>query len=460
MDTTKQSGFIPEEPSEDDYFMGGVTGVVSKVQIESGDWTPYQPAPLPQYLDGKFDTLSCTTFSALSVLETKLNFMIANNKLSGASLSFLRANGYMVDNKVHFSRRFTAIKSGTTMMGNTFKNVADSIRREGLVPDYMLPFGGTTWSEYHDTKNIDLKMNAMGLRFLSFFDVKYEWVVINSENGLVDTPLERKSVKEARQETPLQMGIPFPSTHATTLMSDTEIFDTYTPFHFVFSDTYPVHYIFKISIEERKTDVVFRFENNLGLGSVSNDVIMLQKFLNTTDTPIGNYGKETTFFGELTKKALVAFQKKWAISPAIGYFGAVTRAKVNSLVSLDVVVGQSKLDAWCMATQRHEGYYPGSTSYRNNNPGNLRYVGQANTTGRDIRNFAIFSTYADGYQALKMMLVNACTGKSQVYNPTDTLYQFYAKYAPDSDGNNSRQYADTVALAIGVSPTVSISSLI
>ena len=173
MDTTKQSGFIPEEPSAEDYFMGGVTGVASKVQVENGDWTAYQPSPLPQYLDGKFDTLSCTTFSAVSILETKLNFLLANNKMSGACVSFLRTNGYIVDNKVHFSRRFSAIKSGTTMMGNTFKNVGDSLRKDGLIPDHMLFFGGTTWSEYHDVKNIDLKMVALGLRFLAFFDIKY-----------------------------------------------------------------------------------------------------------------------------------------------------------------------------------------------------------------------------------------------------------------------------------------------
>jgi len=159
METTKQSGFIPEEPSAEDYFMGGVTGVISKVQIENGDWTKYQPNPLAQYLPGKFDTMSCTTFSAVSVIEAKLNFMLANNLMSGASVSFLRTNGYIVDNKVHFSRRFTAIKSGTTMMGNSFKNVADSIRKDGLIPDFALSFGGTTWSEYHDPKNINLNIS-------------------------------------------------------------------------------------------------------------------------------------------------------------------------------------------------------------------------------------------------------------------------------------------------------------
>lgn len=464
MDTTKQSGFIPEEPSAEDYFMGGVTGVASKVQVENGDWTAYQPSPLPQYLDGKFDTLSCTTFSAVSILETKLNFLLANNKMSGACVSFLRTNGYIVDNKVHFSRRFSAIKSGTTMMGNTFKNVGDSLRKDGLIPDHMLFFGGTTWSEYHDVKNIDLKMVALGLRFLAFFDIKYEWVVVNSINGLVDTPREKSSVMEAKQEMPLQMAIPFPSTHATTLMSDTEIFDTYPPYEFTFSDTYPVHYIFKLSIEERKTDVVFQFNNNLSLGSVSNDVLMLQKFLNTTDTPVGNYGKETTFFGELTKNALVAFQKKWAISPAIGYFGQVTRAKVNSLVSPEVVVKQSRIDAFCYAIQKHEGYYPGSKSYRNNNPANFRWTkfvqDTLGATGKDNTSFAVFPTYNAGFNALKVFINMACTNQLAAYRSSMNIYDFFNVYAPPQDNNDSKRYAEVVALAVGVSPTSSISILL
>jgi peptidoglycan hydrolase-like protein with peptidoglycan-binding domain len=39
----------------------------------------------------------------------------------------------------------------------------------------------------------------------------------------------------------------------------------------------------------------------------------------------------TTYFGQLTKSALIEFQKNVGISPASGYFGPITRKYVNGL---------------------------------------------------------------------------------------------------------------------------------
>jgi peptidoglycan hydrolase-like protein with peptidoglycan-binding domain len=39
----------------------------------------------------------------------------------------------------------------------------------------------------------------------------------------------------------------------------------------------------------------------------------------------------TTYFGSLTRAALAEFQKSAGITPAAGYFGAKTRAYINSL---------------------------------------------------------------------------------------------------------------------------------
>lgn len=75
---------------------------------------------------------------------------------------------------------------------------------------------------------------------------------------------------------------------------------------------------------------------DLELGSESEDVKRLQQFLNgqgfvVSQTGPGSIGNETIYFGTLTRDALVAFQTFYSISPAVGYFGPITRAKVNSL---------------------------------------------------------------------------------------------------------------------------------
>lgn len=87
------------------------------------------------------------------------------------------------------------------------------------------------------------------------------------------------------------------------------------------------------------------FTKNLKLGDTDTQVLLLQKALNKdTDTIIaasgpGSSGNETTYFGQKTKTAVVKFQNKYAkeilapngLTAGTGYFGASTRAMLNSL---------------------------------------------------------------------------------------------------------------------------------
>jgi len=81
------------------------------------------------------------------------------------------------------------------------------------------------------------------------------------------------------------------------------------------------------------------FTRNLSLGASGSDVKCLQAILNqSADTQVaasgaGSPGNETTYFGSLTQAAVVKFQTKNAISPAAGYVGPITRAKLNDILS-------------------------------------------------------------------------------------------------------------------------------
>jgi hypothetical protein len=79
----------------------------------------------------------------------------------------------------------------------------------------------------------------------------------------------------------------------------------------------------------------FTFTRNLSLWSTGNDVEQLQQFLisqnsGTAARKLSAHGATKTF-GMLTFNALVEFQKSFAITPASGYFGAITRKYVTSL---------------------------------------------------------------------------------------------------------------------------------
>lgn len=66
------------------------------------------------------------------------------------------------------------------------------------------------------------------------------------------------------------------------------------------------------------------------------DVRMLQKLLNANGFTLateglGAPGSETMFFGALTRSALSRFQTTHGVSPSVGYFGPLTRAKMKAL---------------------------------------------------------------------------------------------------------------------------------
>jgi hypothetical protein len=74
---------------------------------------------------------------------------------------------------------------------------------------------------------------------------------------------------------------------------------------------------------------------DLKLGSNSPEVKILQEILNNngfaiTTSGAGSPGNESTYFGDLTKQALIRFQQKYNIIPAVGYFGTITREKIKS----------------------------------------------------------------------------------------------------------------------------------
>ncbi|MBI2640586.1 MAG: hypothetical protein HYW91_01710 [Candidatus Sungbacteria bacterium] len=79
------------------------------------------------------------------------------------------------------------------------------------------------------------------------------------------------------------------------------------------------------------------FTRNLFQGVSGADVKCLQQYLNSTaykvaSSGVGSPGNETTSYGPLTLSAVAKWQAGNGVSPAVGYFGAISRAKYSQLV--------------------------------------------------------------------------------------------------------------------------------
>lgn len=91
----------------------------------------------------------------------------------------------------------------------------------------------------------------------------------------------------------------------------------------------------------------YTWSRNLTTGATGDDVMKLQKFLNSDSATMvatsgaGSSGNESSYFGPATKAAVAKFQNKYAsevltplgLSAGTGYFGASSRVKANALCS-------------------------------------------------------------------------------------------------------------------------------
>ena len=116
--------------------------------------------------------------------------------------------------------------------------------------------------------------------------------------------------------------------------------------------------------------------------------------------------------------------------------------------------GQIMLGKFCDAITQMEGANPA-----NNNPGNCRcspvgYLPMYGHVTCNPHNFAVFPTLALG----RLYLENMVHFKAHNH-PTWTIYDFFAVYAPSSDQNDPKHYAEFVAKHCGVIPSTQLKDL-
>jgi hypothetical protein len=186
------TGFI-EGSGTKDLWLGGT--IPYEIVLPSGDWRSFLPTAEKQ--KNPTETMACVTFSDLSCLE------IQHKQQTGI--------------EPNWSDRFIAKLSGTTINGNRFDVVADTVRLSGVVKEQDWPYI-SGWDNFYAPIPQSVIDKASKL------DVAYEAI----------TPAETELLYHLKQA-PLQISIklPFPN-HAVCLIHiDNGLayyFDSYSPF--------------------------------------------------------------------------------------------------------------------------------------------------------------------------------------------------------------------------------------
>ncbi len=260
----KNYGVIIEQKISD--WVSGVTSqIIYRIVLACGDWLKYLPTKEKQLINNLFETFACVTFSALNVIETTIDMMVAMAMIPADQLKKLQDWGYF-DSEGHFnaSDAFIAILSGTQYkydvnkpFGNSASKVWDTINKYGLVPQSMLDRSNAkTADEWYAT--IPQEVIDFGKNFFVVFNkIQYEQIK-SGDCGPADLSLLQYHLKQS----PLQMlahcaqnntdeffkNTDCEAQHATAIFSAADYigqFDTYGNFINKLDKNYVIPYIIK-----------------------------------------------------------------------------------------------------------------------------------------------------------------------------------------------------------------------
>ena len=292
-------------------------------------WGDYLSDPEVQY-DPRFDSMGCASFSLTNVIETQLNYHLAQGNFSKPILNLYNSMGVIQNDKFNFSDRFVVVGSGTTESGNTMQKVIDFVRKNGFVSEGAWPFSQTMTHDDFFT-SIPQEIYAKAKKIKWTMNIAYEWSITEQTKQQDRLSLAQNALQHA----PLWFAIPICPTYKESVALtcpmttpqhcvecygiDTtyQICDQYNPFLKKLALDYPVLWAMKVVVTPRNPITLTR---NLFFGCSGDDVKTLQTFLGVNPTG---------FFGSQTYSKVIEYQTDMGISPIGGYVGKLTRASLS-----------------------------------------------------------------------------------------------------------------------------------
>lgn len=411
------------------FYLGAKGGVTGAVINPSGDWTKYWP-PFEQQASSEpgvfLDTNGCATFNTIAPIRALLRF-----------------KGYKDED---YSERFTAIVSGTDpRRGNDPHKVAESIRKHGLLPAHELPFLKTFRDvmEFYSPIPMLRKYFDIAARWLLDKAFAHEWVFTPDDKF---TPAEKRArLKEALTKGTVAVSVKAwrtnseglytkqisgeADTHWTGLMR-------YDDDNGICGDSYPPF--------EKKLIENYAFEwakvyyiNPLAIHS-----------LNILEQILASIAKIIPILAVLVQRKVAEREIP------------IVQIDATEPPKAEMPEQKSKIEIWASAIEKEEGFAPKTRSWRNNNPGNIKFsplIQKLGATHQDPDGFAVFPSYAAGREALCDFLTLACENMLVPYKNARTLKQFTQVYAHPPANH---PYAENVAKKLKVDVEIDISKLL
>lgn len=348
------TGLIIEQ-KESDFILGANSPIGHEKRNLTRDWRLFRSRAERQTYKNT-DAMNCVSQYATNNWEAQANWMFENNLWPEDALSFWNNNGYLIDGKFEISERFTAKLSGTTRVGNTFQNVLDSIRKDGVVPEIKWPAQGHpnidtfNWEKYYES--IPDELISLGKESLKYFSMAYERI----DAG---TQLQKKEViRYALEHAPVGFAIatcnPWGArvpvcyqnaNHAVTcdaFETSYIVWDSYEPFEKFLEPGYEIHYAVKAVLYPVKRNEPVKppqvLDKDIVFGQVGLEVVKLRDALNklgwTNNITSMEYNRELAGVVFRFQLANLRTYLEMILSLKGRRVGPRTREELNRLLSL------------------------------------------------------------------------------------------------------------------------------
>jgi len=427
-------GFIKDEIIPEHYVFG--SGQLSGEILTDGHWISYLTKDELQY-NSFIDSYNCTGYGTENCITPLLRRKFLNTPEWNPDFD-------------DFSERVIGIMAHTKPPGNSPHIVAEAIRKNGLVAQKYLPFNETIKSiiEYFSPDPLTKDLVDKGMSFK--WGIGHDWVPDHTPEGL----------KAALCYSPLGVGVfgwqernglyyrdeGDPENHWVALVDYVDgkywiIYDSYL------SDNKPL----------KKLEWNYNFSTVkryaiLGTGfspaNIVKQISIIQKLINLFQQLINMINEK---YAKLTKDTIIT--EPDPVEPAV---------ETPEPPQIDEKP-LNRINDIALAIKEFEGWYPGSRSFRNKNPGNLRfskYTQSLEAIGKDEKNFCIFKCEEIGFGALCQLLTDAFNGLLIPYKKCKTLLDFFKVYAPSSDGNYPLKYVAFVSKKMGIDSGVLLKDLV
>lgn len=176
----KNYGFVPPKIESDNYVLGGLLSLPKIILREDGQWGDFLPEYEPQFNDN-FDSYGCTVWGTENAIEILDRFY---------------------GKQTNYSERYIYILAGIRPPGASPHDIAETIRKKGLINDAKLPFTAS-FDEFLTPSPMTPELLTTGQFWLNGNEFGHEWVWQSPQNKEKRTEL----MKECLRYSPLGVSV-------------------------------------------------------------------------------------------------------------------------------------------------------------------------------------------------------------------------------------------------------------